>query len=69
MPVTVDSSVLIGMVRIGRLAFESIPSRDYNVILGLTLILATAFIVANIVTDIAYTCIDPRVRYERGTVG
>ena len=63
------TETLLGIPGIGRLAFESIPSRDYNVILGLTLILATAFIVANIITDIAYTFIDPRVRYERGTVG
>ena len=56
---------LMGIPGIGRLAFESVGSRDYNVILGLTLVLATAFIVANIVIDIAYTFIDPRVRYER----
>jgi peptide/nickel transport system permease protein len=60
------TETLLGIPGIGRLAFESIPSRDYNVILGLTLILAATFIVANIVIDIAYTFIDPRIRYERG---
>ncbi len=59
------AETLLGINGIGRLAFESIPSRDYNVILALALIIATAFIVANIVIDIAYTFIDPRVRYER----
>jgi ABC-type dipeptide/oligopeptide/nickel transport system permease component len=62
------TETLLGIPGIGRLAFESVTSRDYDVILGLTLVLATAFIVANIVIDIAYTFIDPRVRYERSTV-
>jgi ABC-type dipeptide/oligopeptide/nickel transport system permease component len=62
------TETLLGIPGIGRLAFESVTSRDYDVILGLTLVLATAFIVANIVIDIAYTFIDPRVRYERSAV-
>ncbi len=63
------TETLLGIPGIGRLAFESIPTRDYNVILGLTLILAVAFITANIAIDIAYTFIDPRVRYERQRTG
>jgi ABC-type dipeptide/oligopeptide/nickel transport system permease component len=59
------TETLLGIPGIGRQAFESVTSRDYDVILGLTLVLATAFIVANIVIDIAYTFIDPRVRYQR----
>lgn len=62
------TETLLGINGIGRLAFESIPSRDYNVILALALIIAAAFVVANIVIDIAYTFIDPRVRYERRSV-
>lgn len=59
------TETLLGIPGIGRLAFESVTSRDYDVILGLALVLATAFILANIVIDIVYTFIDPRVRYER----
>jgi ABC-type dipeptide/oligopeptide/nickel transport system permease component len=62
------TETLLGIPGIGRLAFESVTSRDYDVILGLTLVLASAFIVANIVIDIAYTFIDPRVRYQRSAV-
>jgi ABC-type dipeptide/oligopeptide/nickel transport system permease component len=62
------AEVLMGIPGIGRESFESVTSRDYDVILGLTLVLATAFIVANIVIDIAYTFIDPRVRYGRSAV-
>jgi peptide/nickel transport system permease protein len=62
------AEVLMGIPGIGREAFDSVKSRDYDVILGLALVLAAAFIVANIVIDIAYTFIDPRVRYQRSGV-
>jgi ABC-type dipeptide/oligopeptide/nickel transport system permease component len=59
------TETLLGIPGIGRETFESVKSRDYDIILALTLVLASAFIVANIVIDIAYTFIDPRVRLER----
>ncbi|MGD0765746.1 MAG: ABC transporter permease [Dehalococcoidia bacterium] len=60
------TETLLGISGIGQFAFQSVNSRDYNVIMALTLILAATFIVANIAIDIAYTIIDPRIRYERG---
>jgi peptide/nickel transport system permease protein len=49
---------------VGRLAYQSIQSSDFPVIQG-TVLLASAFIiVANIVVDIAYAYLDPRVRYS-----
>jgi ABC-type dipeptide/oligopeptide/nickel transport system permease component len=62
------TETLLGIPGIGREAFDAVKSRDYDVILGLALVLATAFIVANIVIDVAYTFIDPRVRYQRSAV-
>jgi len=62
------TETLMGIPGIGRLYLDSVTSRDYDVILGLALVLATAFIVAFIVIDIAYTFIDPRVRYERSAM-
>ena len=58
------TETILGIPGIGRLGFEAATSRDYDVILALVLILATAFVVANVVIDIAYTFIDPRIRYE-----
>ena len=52
-----------------RVRLQIRQSRDYNVILALALILTTTFILANIAIDIAYTVIDPRVRYERQRLG
>jgi len=54
---------ILGIPGIGQLGYQAATSRDYNVILALVLILAFTFVVANIVIDVAYTLIDPRVRY------
>ncbi len=59
------TELILGIPGIGRLGVVAAQSRDYDVILALVLILAAAFVVANIITDIAYTFIDPRIRYER----
>jgi peptide/nickel transport system permease protein len=47
----------------GRLFIEGIEARDYPLIMGLTLILAIVILVANLLTDVAYAVIDPRIRY------
>jgi ABC-type dipeptide/oligopeptide/nickel transport system permease component len=55
---------ILGIPGIGELGFQAATSRDYNVILALVLILAFVFVLANIVIDVAYTLLDPRVRYD-----
>lgn len=47
----------------GRLYLDGVESRDYPLIMGLTLVLAVAILVANLLTDLAYALIDPRIRY------
>lgn len=49
---------------IGRLAVVAITDQNLPVILGTTLVAATFVIVANILVDIAYAALDPRVRYS-----
>jgi len=46
----------------GRLAFESVLRRDYPVILGILLFSAAMVIIANLVTDLVYRYVDPRIR-------
>ncbi len=55
--------LILGIPGIGQLGFQAAQSRDYDVILALVLVIAAAFIFNNIVTDIAYTFIDPRIRF------
>jgi peptide/nickel transport system permease protein len=47
---------------LGRLMYDSILMRDYPVILGLFLVISVMVIVANLLTDLLYSYLDPRVR-------
>ncbi len=49
---------------VGRLSYNSIINADFSVIQGTVLIAAMFIIVANILADIAYAYLDPRVRYS-----
>ncbi|MDG1989699.1 MAG: ABC transporter permease [Dehalococcoidia bacterium] len=54
--------VLLGIPGIGRFTFEAVKSRDYDVILAMTVILSTMFIVINLIVELLYTKIDPRIQ-------
>ena len=47
---------------IGRVGVTAVLQRDYPVILGATLVLATAFLVTTLVVDILYALVDPSIR-------
>lgn len=47
---------------IGRLAYESILSRDFPVVQAVVLVITALFIIANLLVDILYLVIDPRMR-------
>lgn len=49
---------------VGRFALEGINLRDYPVVQGAVLLIATAFIAVNLLVDLVYALIDPRVRYS-----
>lgn len=55
---------LFAIPGIGYLAVQSIGQRDYPVIQATTLLLALAVVIMNLLTDLAYTIADPRVRVE-----
>jgi len=48
---------------LGRLLYESLNFRDYPVLMGMFVIVSMAVVLANFLTDIVYSLIDPRVRY------
>ncbi len=47
---------------IGRLIFDSVAKQDYPVLQGAFLLLAVSVIIANLVTDILYSILDPRIK-------
>jgi peptide/nickel transport system permease protein len=50
---------------IGRLTVQAIQSRDYPLVQGCVLVIATSYLMVNLLTDIFYQCVDPRIRYEK----
>ena len=46
---------------IGLLAWDAIGRRDYPVILGVTMLIGAAIMVVNVLVDVVYALVDPRV--------
>ena len=53
---------LMGINGIGRMTFEAVGSRDYDVILATTVIFSATFVICNLLAELAYGAVDPRVR-------
>ena len=49
---------------IGLLGYNSILARDYNVIMGLVFLQAIAMLVGNLISDLAYVVVDPRINFK-----
>ena len=47
---------------LGNYAFNAIQASDYNAMLGATLVIAIAYVVTNLIVDIGYLYLDPRIR-------
>ncbi len=54
--------LIFGIPGVGRMALDSIFSRDYPVIMALVLISATMLVLANLLIDVLYSVVDPRIR-------
>ena len=57
---------VFGWPGMGRLLLDSISTRDYPVILGIYLVVASSVVLANLIVDIIYAFLDPRVRIAKG---
>jgi peptide/nickel transport system permease protein len=55
---------IFGWPGIGRLTVQAITQRDYPVVLGTLLVTSSAYVLINLIVDIIYAYIDPRVQYE-----
>lgn len=55
---------VFNMPGLGRLMVDAISTRDYPVVQGAVLVVATSFVVINLIVDIAYAVVDPRIQYR-----
>jgi peptide/nickel transport system permease protein len=56
------TETIFNLTGVGKTLYDSITARDYAVIQGFTLVIAIAFVIVNLITDVVYTFLDPRVR-------
>jgi peptide/nickel transport system permease protein len=60
---TVIIEVIFGLPGAGQYLLQAINTRDYIVLQALTLVFATITVLANLVVDVLYAVLDPRIRY------
>ncbi|TDL31488.1 ABC transporter permease [Jeotgalibacillus sp. S-D1] len=58
------TETIFGLPGIGRYIYEAISSRDYPVIQSGILVVAFIFVMINLIVDILYSIVDPRIRYS-----
>jgi len=58
----VVTETVFGIAGFGRLTIEAVNQRDYTLIQGVVLVAAAGYVVANLLVDIAYSLLNPRIR-------
>jgi len=58
------TETIFGLAGVGRALFEAITSRDYPIIQAFTLVVAFGYVIVNLIVDLSYTLLDPRVRLQ-----
>lgn len=61
---TIITEKVFAINGVGRLMIDSIAMRDFPMVQGSVLLVATLFVVVNLIVDIVYTFIDPRISYD-----
>ncbi|HET6172131.1 MAG TPA: ABC transporter permease [Gaiellales bacterium] len=61
---TVVVEKVFALPGVGAMIFDGISQRDFAVVQGVTLVFATFVVIVNIVIDVTYAMLDPRVRYD-----
>ena len=60
--------IYFGIPGVGRLSLEALNARDYPVLMGFAIIATTFFVLANLIVDLMYPMLDPRIRLGAGHV-
>ena len=61
---TIVTETIFSWPGIGRLAVQAISARDYPLLQGCILLIAVSYVLVNLLTDLVYALVDPRVRFE-----
>jgi peptide/nickel transport system permease protein len=58
------TETIFNLTGMGKTLFDAIEGRDYIVIQGTTLVVAVAYLLVNLVVDVSYAILDPRIRLQ-----
>jgi peptide/nickel transport system permease protein len=58
------TETVFGLAGAGTMLFEAITARDFPIIQGFTVVIATGYVILNLIVDVSYGYFDPRVRLE-----
>lgn len=58
------TETIFGLAGAGTMLFEAISARDFPIIQGFTVIIAAGYVVINLIVDLSYAYLDPRIRLE-----
>ncbi|MDM8521178.1 ABC transporter permease [Anaerolineales bacterium HSG6] len=56
------TETIFNLAGLGRTLYEAITARDYIIIQGMTLVVAVVFVFVNLIVDVSYAFLDPRIR-------
>jgi peptide/nickel transport system permease protein len=56
------TETIFGLSGVGRIMYESITARDYGVVQGFVVVIALIYLFANLIVDLSYAVLDPRIR-------
>lgn len=58
------TETIFGLAGVGRILFDAITARDFPIIQGFTLAIAVGYVTVNLLVDLSYAFLDPRLRFE-----
>jgi peptide/nickel transport system permease protein len=58
------TETIFGLAGVGRILYDAITARDYPIIQAFTVVIAVGYVVVNLLVDLSYVFIDPRIRLE-----
>jgi peptide/nickel transport system permease protein len=56
------TETIFNLSGVGRTLFDAIQARDYTIVQAFTLVIAVIYVIVNLVVDILYVFLDPRIR-------
>lgn len=58
------TETIFGLSGVGRILYDAITARDYGIVQSFTVVIAVFFVLLNLIVDVSYVYLDPRVRLE-----